>query len=179
MKKILTFMIVVALAVSMVGCDAIQRKFTRKKKKKARRPRIYQVRKYEKIPTPELYNKHFVYWQTWSAELIEVLGENVKKDRRCIQEMVGQLKDMQNILNPEKAAELQPHIDTAEDIRQTIVRGDLSHATESRVRRTLEREDRAIKRNFITSKVKNDIRESFDDDTMPLAAGTETGGDGR
>ena len=164
MKKITTLIIVVALAISLVGCDALQRKFTRKKKKKAKRPRIYQVKKYELVPTPELYNKHYVYWQTWSGEIIELLGQNHKKDVRCIEEIVGQLNDMQNILVEPKVSELQKHIDRMEDVQDTIKRGGLSFATQASVKQKLEREDRAIKREFITSKVKSYIKESFEDE---------------
>ena len=160
-------MLVAAVAVSLVGCDAVQKKFTRKKKT-TKRPRIYQVKKYEKVPTPELYNKHYVYWETWSSELIELLGQNHKKDVRCIEEIVGQLKDMQNILVPEKGEELQVHIDRMEDIRSTIKRGGMSFATQASIKQTLEREDRAIKRNFITSKVKSYIKESFDEEPADM-----------
>ncbi|HPM43695.1 MAG TPA: hypothetical protein PLV52_07675, partial [Candidatus Omnitrophota bacterium] len=138
-----------------------------------KKPRIYQVQKYEKKPTPELYNKHFVYWQTWSGELIEVLGQNKKKDVRCIDEMVGNLKDMQNILVKEKGDELQPHIDTAIDIKNTISRGDMSFSVRNNVHSTLEREDRAIKREFITSKVKNQLKRSFDEDIVEQGSAPE------
>ncbi len=168
MKRLALLIMVVLIASSMVGCDALQRKFTRKKKAAPKKPRIYQLEKYEKKPTPELYNKHFVYWQTWSGELIEVLGQNRKKDMRCIEEMVGNLKDMQNILSKEKGDALQPHIDTAMDIKNTLNRGDMSFSVKNSVHSTLEREDRAIKRGFITSKVKNDLKKSFDGDIVEL-----------
>lgn len=166
MKRSAAFLIIVCLAVSLTGCDALQRKFTRKKKAPPKKPRIYQVQRYEKKPTPELYNKHFVYWQTFSSDMIARLGQNHKKDMRSIDEMVGNLKDMQNILVKEKADELQPHIDTAIDMRSTINRGDMSFSVKNSIHSTLEREDRAIKRGFITSKVKNYIKKSFDEDMI-------------
>lgn len=168
MKKIMVMIITVCLAISLVGCDALQRKFTRKKKAAPKRPRIYQLKKYEKKPTPELYNKHFVYWQTWSGEIIQVLGDNHKKDMRCMEEIVGNLKDMQNILIAEKADGLQKHIERAEDVRTTISRGDMSFSVKANVKITLEREDRAIKRDFVTSKIKNYIKKSFDEDVPEL-----------
>lgn len=173
MKRLALFALVCCVVFGMVGCDAVQRKFTRKKKAAPKKPRIYQVQKYEKKPTPELYNKHFVYWQTWSGELIEVLGQNKKKDVRCIDEMVGNLKDMQNILVKEKGDELQPHIDTAVDIKNTISRGDMSFSVRNSVHSTLEREDRAIKREFITSKVKNQLKRSFDEDIVEQGSAPE------
>lgn len=174
MKRLAVIVTVLCLAMSLAGCDAVQKKFTRKKKAVPKKPKIYQLKKYEKKPTPELYNKHYVYWQTWSAELIELLGQNHKKDVRCIEEMVSQLKDMQHILVKEKADELQVHIDRAQEVRDTIARGAMSFATRTSVKGTLEREDRAIKRNFITSKIKNYIKESFEEDA-PVAVMAQTG----
>ena len=87
--------------------------------------------------------------------------------------MVGNLKDMQNILVKEKADEMQPHIDTASDARSTIMRGDMSFSVMSSVRSTLEREDRAIKREFITSKVKNYLKKSFDEEMVEQGSAPE------
>lgn len=177
MKRTSILILIVCIAFGLAGCDAVQKKFTRKKKV-VKKPKIYQVKRYEKKPTPELYNKHYVYWETWSGELIELLGKNHKKDVRCIEEMVGQLKDMQNILVPEKGAQLQKHIDAAQEVKTIIDRGDMSFAVQGSVRSTLEREDRAIKRDFITSKVKNDLKTTFeedvtDDEGAPLAESRE------
>lgn len=166
MKRFMIFLMIICFAVNLAGCDALQKKFTRKKKTVPKKPKIYQLQRYEKKPTPELYNKHFVYWQTFSGDIIERLGQNHKKDVRSIDEMVGNLKDMQNILVKEKADEMQPHIDTASDARSTIMRGDMSFSVMNSVRSTLEREDRAIKREFITLKVKNYLKKSFDEETV-------------
>lgn len=175
MKRAMTFVVILCLAISLTGCDALQKKFTRKKKAAPKRPRIYQVKKYEKKPTPELYNKHYTYWQSWSGELIEVLGKNHKKDIRCIEEIIGNLKDMQNILIDDKGDELAVHINKAEGVRDTLARGDMSFAVLASVKSTLEREDRAIKRDFITNKIKNYIKKSFDEEMPELgsAPGTE------
>ena len=87
MKRLMTILVTVCVALSLVGCDAVQKKFTRKKKAQPKKPKIYQLDRYEKKPTPELYNKHYVYWETWSSELISELGQNQKKSLRCIEEM--------------------------------------------------------------------------------------------
>lgn len=166
MRRVLTIAAVVCLAFGLVGCDAVQRKFTRKKKT-PKKPKIYQLKRYEKIPTPELYNKHYVYWQTWSGDLISEVGQNQKKNLRCIEEMASNLRDMQNILVKEKADEMQVHIDRAEEARALIARGDMSFATKTKLKADLEREDRAIKRDFTTGKIKSFIKESFDDQTPP------------
>ena len=163
MKKVCILVIILSLSIGLIGCEAVRKKFTRKKKETTKMPHMYQVKKYEKQPTPELYKKHFSYWSSWSDELIGVLGQNHKKDSRCIEEIVSNLTDMQNILVPEKAAGLEVHIERMKRIREMISSGDLTFANKDTIKRTLEREDRFIKREFIYSKIKDDIKKSFDD----------------
>lgn len=164
MKRLLHVLIAFCIVLNLVGCDALQRKFTRKKKATVKMPRIYQVKKYEKRPSPELYKKHYAYWESWHSELIKVLGKNHKKDKKCIEEIVGNLTDMQNILIPEKGDILKAHIERLARVRDTIFREEMSTANRSYVLMTLEREDRFIKREFCYNKVKNYFKKSFDDD---------------
>lgn len=164
MKRPVTIFIVLALALSLTGCDAVQKKFTRKKKAAPKMPRFYQVKKYEKKPSPELYKKHFGYWESWQGTLIAVLGQNNKKDKRCVEEAIGQLKDMQYILVPEKGEEMQPHIDTMERARAVILKGDLTFANKDSLKMTLEKEDRTIKRDFAYSKVRNFLKVRFEEE---------------
>ena len=177
MKRYITALVALVLILSFSGCDAVQKKFTRKKKATVKMPRFYQTKKYEKKPSPELYKKHFGYWESWQGTLIAVLGQNNKKDKRCIEEALGQLKDMQSILVPEKGEEMQPHIDTMERAKVTIFKGDLSFANKDNVLRILEKEDRAIKRDFSYSKVRNLLKKSFEEEEeepqITMAVGKE------
>ena len=164
MKKALSIILIFFLLLNITGCESLRKKFTRKKKETVKMPHIYQVRKYEKKPSPELYQKHYVYWTSWQTELISVLGENQKKDRRCIEEAVGQLCDMQNILVPEKGQELAPHIEKMMSVKDTIFNEELTQANRDYVLRTLEREDRLIKKDFSPGKVKNYLKKKFEDE---------------
>lgn len=178
MKRSLIAIIAIFLVVSLTGCEAVQRKFTRKKKTVAK-PRFYQLKKYIKKPTPELYKQHYAYWASWQEDMIQSLGQNHKRDKRSIEEAVGHLKDMQNILVPKKAEEMQPHIDKMEAAKEIIYRGDLSFANKDSIMGTLEREERAIKRDFCYNKVKDSLRKSFDEEAPPqlnMAAGKEASG---
>ncbi len=178
MKKMVIAVIAIFLVVSLTGCEAVQRKFTRKKTT-VKKPRFYQLKKYTKKPSPELYKQHYAYWASWQEELIQSIGQNHKKDTRAIEEAIGHLKDMQNILIPKKAEEMQPYIENMEGLRAIIFRGDLSFASKDSVRSTLEREDRTIKREFCYNKVKDSMRKSFDEEAAPqlnMAAGKEASG---
>ena len=173
MRRCGIFIIITALAVSITGCDAVQRKFTRKKAV-VKTPHFYQLKKYTKKPSPELYKQHSAYWSTWQEELVRSIGENHKHDERVMEEAIGHLKDMQNILIPSKAEAMQPHIEKMEAAKAIIFRGDLSFANKDYVRSIVEREDRAIRREFCYSKVKDSLRKSSDDDAPPqlnMAAG--------
>lgn len=130
-------------------------------------PRFYQLKKYGKKPSPELYKLHYAYWESWQTELVRVVGQNHKKDIRCVEEATGQLKDMQSILLPEKAEEMQPHIESMEGAKSIILKGPLTFANKDIVKRTVEREERAIKRDFCYEKVKKSLRATMEEEEPP------------
>lgn len=164
MKRYFIFVLAILVLFNLIGCDALQRKFTRKKKATVKAPRIYQLKKYEKKPSPELYKQHYAYWQSWHSELIKVLGQNHKKDKRCIEEAVGHLIDMHNILVPEKGKELESHIAKLEEIKDIIFKEEPTQANKDYISRTLEREDRVIKKEFNYAKVKDNLKKSPEDE---------------
>lgn len=163
MRRIISIFLIFFLLAGMTGCEGLRKKFTRKKKESVKMPRIYQVKKYEKKPSPELYKKHYAYWMSWHSELLKVLGANHKKDVRCIEETISNLRDMQSILVQEKADRLAPHIDNLVKVKDVILKEDMTQFNKDYIRRNLEKEDRSIKREFCFSKVKNYIQKSFDD----------------
>ncbi|MDP3804698.1 MAG: hypothetical protein Q8Q87_04005, partial [Candidatus Omnitrophota bacterium] len=71
MKKTIAWFLLLTLLVNLTGCEAVAKKFRRKKKEAVKAPRIYQIKEYVKAPTPELYKKHFAYWASWQSELIQ------------------------------------------------------------------------------------------------------------
>ncbi len=166
MKKWIYFFLICSIILNLTGCEAVRKKFTRKKKEPVKMPRIYQVKIYEKKPSPELYKKHYAYWVSWQSELIRVLGQNHKKDVRCIEEIMGNLNDMRNILINEKGDVLAPHIEKMEKVKDLIFKEDLTQANKDYVRRTLEREERFIKKEFVFDKVKDYLKKSFDDESQ-------------
>lgn len=166
-KNIIFFLIIAIFAMSLAGCsDEWRRKFIRKKKE-TKKPRIYQLKKYKKEPTRALYDKHYNYAISWLTEMTDGLGENNKKDLRCIEEALAQIKDMQNFLIPEKAQELDKHINRLKEIRDTVARHDLGHANKDYVQRSLDREERFLRSEFYYNKVKKFMKESFDGSEEP------------
>ncbi len=158
-KTIAVLVVAGALLVGLAGCAQLQKKFTRKKKEPATKiPHYRSVKEYVRAPAPQLYQKHYVYWRSWNTELLSVMGKNTKKDMRCINEIISNLQDMKNLLVPEKAAELEPHIARMEGVRKEIAGGDAKVYTNPHVRGTLESEDRAISRDFKYKVVKECVK---------------------
>jgi hypothetical protein len=160
--------------ITITGCSPEwQKKFIRKKKE-VKKTRIYQLKKYEKKPTLELYRKHYVYWETWQSELIEVLGDNHKKDMRCAIEALSNLQDMQNVLIPEKGEKLTKHINSMTQVKDMVMRNDESQpARRDYIRQRLEHIDRVVKAEFSPKIVKNYIKKSFDEEQAGSAEESE------
>lgn len=165
MKRWLAFFVILAMVVNLAGCsEEWRRKFIRKKKGAAKKPRIYQVKKYKKEPTEQLYSKHYNYCISWLSELTRNLGQNTKKDARCIEEALGQIRDIQNMLVLQKAQELDKHIDRFKEAQDIILRQDLAQGNSDYVRRTVEREERFLRSEFYYSKIKKYMKESFEEE---------------
>ena len=163
MRKILrplAVLFLVALAAELSGCTALQKKFTPKKKEKKARA-YYQVREYDVKPSMELYEKHYVFWINWQREIIEKLGKNYKSNRRCIDEITGNLRDMAGLLVDEKSEQLKPHLEALDRVKVIIDKRNMTKANETRIRQVLEREYRLIKREFSPREMVGCIRKEF------------------
>ena len=163
MKKALTILLIFFVLLNTAGCETLKKKFTRKKKETVKMPRIYQVQKYQKKPSPELYKMHYSYWASFQSELEKVLGQSHKKDMMCIEQIVSNLRDMQSMLVSEKASQLQSHIDKLANVKDMIAKEELSQFNKNYAQGTLEHEERFVKREFVYDKIKNSLKKSFDD----------------
>ena len=165
MRRWVTFFVILAMVLSLAGCsEEWRKKFVRKKKDVAKKPRIYQLKKYKKEPTEQLYTKHYNYCISWLSELAQDLGENTKKDARCIEEALGQIREMQYALVPEKGQELDKHINRLKEVQGIIVRQDLGQGNKDYVQRSVEREERFLRSEFYYNKIKKYMKESFEDE---------------
>jgi hypothetical protein len=157
--------VVLAVLINTAGCsEEWRKKFVRKKKNVAKKPRIWQDKKYSNAPTEALYTKHYNYAITWLSELTDDLGKNNKRDLRSIEEALGQIYDMQNCLIADKAKQMDKHIKRLEQVRDTIKKGDLDQANKDYTRSTVEREERFLRSEFYYNKIKDFMKTSFDED---------------
>lgn len=175
MRRWLSLLLILVIAASLAGCsEEWRKKFIRKKKDIAKKPRIYQTKKYTKEPTEALYTKHYNYTISWLSELASDLGQNNKKDARCIEEALGQIKDVQFFLIPEKAKELDRHINRLKEVQDLILRRDLGQANMDYARRSVEREERFLRSEFYYNKIKKCMKKSFYDEYPEVEdAGTQ------
>lgn len=168
MRKLLSIFIIFVILINTAGCsEEWRKKFIRKKKEVAKKPRIWQEKRYPNAPTEAMYDKHYNYTISWLSELASDLGQNNKKDLRCIEEALSQAQDMQNCLIPDKAKELDKHINRLVEIRDIIKREDLGHANKDYVRSSIEREERFLRREFYYHKIQNFMKKSFNEHEQP------------
>lgn len=158
-RRGILLLLVTVLMVQMCGCEAIQRKFTRKKKRKPVSPKFYQGLPEETRPNIELYMMHYVYWKTWHQELVNKAGDNTKRDRMASSEVLGHLNDMKKYLAEEKAEELQGYIDETKVLTDQIVKGGGGlNMKIGRLRQSLDNVRARIVRRFYHKKVRDYIK---------------------
>lgn len=148
------------LLVTMLGCDAFVRKFTRKPKTQEL-PQEEMVLVPEEYKAPqatseEQYRQYFLFWKSWQSELIDSLLQNKsqKKKLDCIEEALSNLINLKGLLNTEAQKNLDIYIAQLTELRDQISR-DLYGNNSANNSRIAER----IKRNILRDFSYNDIRD--------------------
>lgn len=156
------------LSVSLLGCDAFVRKFTRKPKKQSlpREEMVLAPEEYKPTKTKEeLYRGYFLYWKSWQDELIEALAGsfgtigntyNNKKQLGCIEQALKNILQMRAMLNPKKQKELDVYIAQLNSLRDDVLR-DTSGFSLPTNRSTAERLKMRILHDFSYPKVKDSL----------------------
>ncbi len=150
------------LLVSLIGCDAFVRKFTRKTKKE-NLPREEIVVAPEEYKGPnmtkeELYRQYLMYWKSWQDELITSLslGANHKKQVDCAEQAIKLLMSLRQLLKEDKQKKLDIYIGQLNNLKETIKEDAYgNNITASRMQ--AERIRRSILRDFSYNKVSKDI----------------------
>lgn len=158
MKKTISIALVFILLVGLTGCEAVQRKFTRKKKHEPIKPRFYQEGVSETRPNLELYMMHYTYWKTWHEDLVANVGVNAKRDAMACGEAIGNLLDMKKRLTQEKADELDRYIGEIKKITNEVEKGGLSDMRAGFIKQKLDKLRARIVRRFYYKKVREYIK---------------------
>ena len=155
-KRSFVAILILILLISLTGCAALQRKFTRKKRKQPRPTPVITTFDYAKdLRVEELYKKRFLYWKTWHTELLNRMDAGYKKRVACYDHALMNLKEMQKYLKDAKISEIEPLVEKLQSIDPDIRKKRLSKGEEVRMRRVLEKTKRQIDKNFSYSKVKD------------------------
>lgn len=157
-NRLISIILVLSMAPAVTGCEAIQRKFTRKKKREVLRPRFYQEGEADTRPHLELYIMHYTLWRSWQTEILTGTSENTKRNRMSCNEIIGHLQDMKKHLVEEKAEELQLYINEVEKVTEKIKSGGFTVMQMGHLKHNLEKLGARIERKFFYKDVKEYIR---------------------
>jgi len=166
-RKILVIILIILIGLEVTGCGPLKKKFTRKKKKGTPPPVYYELEKYSKESNAVLYKRHYIYWKTWQEELINKMGDKYKKDIRYADGIISNLRDMRRLLVKEKGDELAVFIDEMKKIKEKLNDRSLRGANKIRIKSTLEKRYRKIKREFSYTKVEDYILEDVKPPEVP------------
>lgn len=156
LKKAMTYSLIVIFSVSLCGCDALQRKFARKKQKEVRSAPVITTFDYSKdLRADELYKKHFLFWKSWQTELIDRMDGGYKKRTECYDFTISSLMEMRKYLKGPKAAELDKFIIEIKSIDPDVKKERLSKSELYRMRQLLESSKRRIDRKFSYNRVRD------------------------
>jgi len=150
-----------SLLVTMLGCDAFVRKFTRKPKKEDLPKEELVLFPEEYKPTmdkEQVYRQYFLFWQSWQEELITALlrSGNHKKQVDCAEEAIKNLTSLKPLIKAEKQKKLDIYITQLKDLRDQIKMDAYSSRADVNIQEA-ERIKKGILRDFSYSKISKDI----------------------
>jgi Arc/MetJ-type ribon-helix-helix transcriptional regulator len=146
--------------VTLGGCDAFVRKFTRKPKKEEKKeeemvlvPQEYQP---EGQFNQDLYRNYYIVWRSWHSELIDslVVDGNHKKQIECIRYLIQNLENMRQLLKEQKQQILDNYLKELNKIQDKINQPNLNISDFSLLKDKLTIIQRDIQREFSYTKVK-------------------------
>jgi hypothetical protein len=153
-----------SLFTGLVGCESLQKKFTRKPKTPVERPQpVVSFRNYMEGATPmDRYRKHYAMFAYWNDQLITELQQprdmNPKRVQRASEETLQELRILSELLREDAAAELQPMIEERARLDQHL-QGSMTGGTQLRnTARTLETQTRQITRRFDWRRVQDRLK---------------------
>ncbi len=159
--QILITLFIFCTFISISGCEAFVKKFTRKPKKDKIESPVLVPEDYSPldIPVEQRYRQYFLYWQSWQEELISALGSAAshKKRKTCIEEAIKNLLEMRHLLFEEKQKELEIYIEKSRLLENDIVK-DI-YGTKTAIHKIrAESLKRNIFKEFSFPKIKNHLR---------------------
>jgi len=161
-QKIFIFLFLFPLFLSLAGCEAFVRKFTRKSKKSDQAVEMVLAPEEYKGPNmtkEELYRQYYVFWQSWQEELNNALIQksSLKKKVDCAEQALKNLVNMRGLLVESARKNMDGDIAKSRDLRDQI-EGDIYGTNNSRNLEAAEHLKSHIQKNFIYPKVKDYLK---------------------
>lgn len=164
------------LSITLIGCDAFVRKFTRKSKKdkSAKEELVLMPEEYKGpgMSPEELYRQYFMFWKCWQDELIQSLASehyspaNHKKQLSCADEAITNLMQLKPMLSADKQKELEAYITKMTDLREGIQKDAYGRNLYNN-RSTAERLKRDILRDFTYSNIAKKAKQEAKEPPVP------------
>lgn len=132
---------VLCFLVSVLGCEAFARKFTRKPSKKGapESEMVVAPQQYagEKISKENLLYQYYAFWKTWHEELINALAGNAGRKRQfvCLGEAVNNMKEMRALVIKNKQESLQRFQSEMESMRSAMEQDPYGQSNDHYLRR--------------------------------------------
>ena len=154
---------VCCLLLAVVGCESLQRKFTRKSKHPAERPTpIINFQDYTQAMTPEdRYRKHYLMFQYYNDELIAAFSDDPISQKRVRQmsgESLSELKKLQGLLQDSVAERLAALIGERARLDHRLQSSRYLPGEQATIQRTLESQTRRIDREFFWKDVQDYLK---------------------
>ena len=150
--------------IAALGCESLERKFTRKSKRSADRVTpVINFQDYSQTMTPsERYRKHALMFDYWNSELLDALqaqSPNFKRYRKASAEALTELTTLQGLLTEDVAPRMSPLLQERQQIDRQFQAATFNPSQATAIRQTVERQTRDINRHFSWQDMSQHLKE--------------------
>jgi len=149
MRKLLSLILVLLMILDFSGCQALRKKFVRKRRKEKPPPLYLELKDYPQVPTKDMYDQYHLYVRGWLDELMHTIEEesNAKRQKKSIDEAVMNFEQIMYFYNEEGKKAAEPLYKELVSLREEIhnpyfaLSGNFSSTTRkiSRLKRDFEK----------------------------------------
>ncbi len=157
-KNYLKLALLIVLIINLSGCAELRKKFVRKKKPRKEEVSFYRVEEYKVQPPHGRYQDHYVLWHNWQLDLERMEGTSHLRDLRSLNESLRHLTVMRDLLEDEKAEELDIQIKYTEGLREKLKKTKKDIVKDPHSRKLIERIGRIVVNNFSYNRMKDYIK---------------------
>lgn len=166
-SRIVTILVLVTLhstlVTGLVGCESLQRKFTRKPKHPTPPPSpVVKFLDYTRAMTPmDRYRKHYLIFEYWNGELLTALQDkpmNSKRIKHASQESLAELQVLQGLVTDEAAARMAPIIQGRAKVHRRLQGGAVQTVHAIMVMRDVDAQTRQLHREFYWRRMEDQFK---------------------